>query len=150
MIMAETHVISALVTKRGELAGQLENHKKEIARVAEELRHIDRTIKIFNPDYDLRSIKAKKVYTKSRYFKHGEANKMLLDILRLQNAPMSTHDITSEVITRKAIIELDEAEEKALQASVYSILDRLEKNETVRKAGKDGLNTLWELVQVEL
>ena len=42
--MAETHVISALVAKRSELAGLVAHHRKEITRLSEEVKTLDATI----------------------------------------------------------------------------------------------------------
>jgi hypothetical protein len=43
--MAETRVISALTDKRAELAGLIANHRKEINRLAEDLKAVDATIR---------------------------------------------------------------------------------------------------------
>jgi len=58
--MAESHVISALTVKRSVLAGLADHHRKEIARITEEVRTIDSAIKLFDPDYPLQSIMPKR------------------------------------------------------------------------------------------
>jgi hypothetical protein len=52
--MAESHVVSALVAKRGELAGDVQRHRRELQRLDEQLGHLDAAIRLFAPDYDLR------------------------------------------------------------------------------------------------
>lgn len=59
--MAESHLISVLTKKRAELLGKIEVHQKEIKRISETLLHIDHTIKLFSPEFDLRKIKAKRI-----------------------------------------------------------------------------------------
>ena len=49
--MAQSHVVSGLVEKRGELAGQAEHHGRELKRLAQELGHLDAAIRLFDPDY---------------------------------------------------------------------------------------------------
>jgi hypothetical protein len=39
--MAESHVLSGLVAKRGELAGEAERCDRELHRLGDELRHLD-------------------------------------------------------------------------------------------------------------
>ena len=58
--MAESHIVSGLTKKRAELLGQIEAHQKEIQRISEMLLHVDHTIKLFSPEFDLRSIKSKR------------------------------------------------------------------------------------------
>jgi len=58
--MAELHVVSALVVKRGELAGQAQLCHQELQRLAAELGHLDATIRLFAPAYDLGAIRPRK------------------------------------------------------------------------------------------
>jgi hypothetical protein len=66
--MAETHVISALVKKRSELLGEIQHHEALIKEHKSNLSSIDKTIHIFDDNYDLRTIKSKRV-SQERYFK---------------------------------------------------------------------------------
>ena len=58
--MAESLVVSGLVSKRSEVAGQIISYQAEISRLQESLSHLDGSIKLFSPEYDLRTIKAKR------------------------------------------------------------------------------------------
>ena len=49
VIMPDTQVLSRLVEKRGELAVQVQ-------RLTEELAHLDATIRLFEPDYDVGTV----------------------------------------------------------------------------------------------
>lgn len=80
--MAESHVISALTAKRAELAGLAAHHRKEMTRLAEDIRMLDASIKLFSPDYRIRSIKPKRYQKKNEFFKNGEARRTILDVLR--------------------------------------------------------------------
>lgn len=80
--MSESHVISALVAKRSELSGLVEHYMQEIKRMDADLHHIDASIKLFDPDYDLRTIKIKQHRKVNLYFKHGESARLVLDVLR--------------------------------------------------------------------
>jgi len=51
--MAESNVLSGLVAKRGELAGEVEHYRRELQRLAEALGHVDATIRLFDPSYEL-------------------------------------------------------------------------------------------------
>ena len=53
--MAESDVVTALIGKRAELAGLIEHHRKEMGRLADNLAHLDATLKLFSPEIDLRT-----------------------------------------------------------------------------------------------
>jgi hypothetical protein len=54
--MAESHVITGLVPKRAEVAGQITSHQSEINRLQGSLSHLDGAIKLFAPEFDLRTL----------------------------------------------------------------------------------------------
>ncbi|MGZ8250376.1 MAG: hypothetical protein ACXWUF_20335 [Methylomagnum sp.] len=141
--MAETHVISALVAKRAEIAGLIAHHRKEVARLSEEAKTLDATIKLFEPGYRTQSIKPKRYQKKNSFFKHGEAHRMILDALRESENPITTHQIAKSIMTIKGI---GADSEKDLQASILTILHRQKKDKMVEMVGKDTQgNCIWKL-----
>jgi hypothetical protein len=80
--MAESHVVSGLVAKRGELAGEAERHRRALDRLAEKLRHLDATIRLFAPDYALGGIRATQRRRTRRWFGPGECQRLVLEVLR--------------------------------------------------------------------
>ena len=76
--MAESHVVTALVSKRAEMAGLIEHHRKEMGRLATDLAHLDATLKLFSPEIDLRTLRAKEHRTRNRFFRPGECQRMVL------------------------------------------------------------------------
>jgi hypothetical protein len=57
--MAEPHVLSALVSKRAEIAGQIEGLERQADQFRADLLHIDAAIRIFAPDYRPNEIRPK-------------------------------------------------------------------------------------------
>jgi len=94
--MAETHVISALTNKRAEVLREIKHYEKLLKKSKLNLQSIGRTIHIFDENYDLRTIRAKRV-SKERYFKTGEAKTMILDVLRTATEPMNTTNISKSI-----------------------------------------------------
>jgi hypothetical protein len=140
--MAETHVISALTTKRAELAGLIEYHHKETSRLSEEVKTLDLTIKLFDPDYRIYSIKPKRYQRKNEFFKHGEAHKLMLDILREAASPISTIAIADEAKSRKGL-ELNPTQLSAFKASIGGTLSRQKKLGLIVETGKDKGVSVW-------
>jgi hypothetical protein len=84
--MAESHIISGLVSKRSELAGLAQHYQAEINRISGDIKHIDATIKLFDPEFDLRTVRAKEHRERNQSFNKGECQRTILDILRESKA----------------------------------------------------------------
>lgn len=142
--MAETHVISALVAKRSELAGLADHHRKEVTRLLQDVKLLDATIRLFEPEFSTDLIKPKRHNKKNVFFKHGEGGRIILDILRESGKPLSTNQITSAAMLRNGI---GGEQERPLQKAVLSILYRHSKNGLVVNTGKDEASScVWAVV----
>ena len=140
--MAESHVISALVSKRSEVAGLIDHHKKELSRLADEVKTLDASIKIFDPTYRIQGIKPRAYRKQNIFFKSGEANRLLLDILRDANEPLSALAVVDAVIERKALTLSDEQLPK-LKASIGNTLKAQSKSGLIQEVGKEKGVSLW-------
>lgn len=89
--MAESHVISALTAKRSELAGLVADYQRKLEQLRIDLGHLDATIKVFDPGYDLRTLAASAKAPRDRnlIFQTGECQRMTLD-RRRQYGPHRT------------------------------------------------------------
>ncbi len=140
--MAEPHVISALTAKRSELAGIIAHHRKEIMRLLAEVNAMDTTIKLFDPEYRINAIKPKRYHRRNDFFRHGEAHKLLLDIIREAGKPINTIEIAEEAQRRKGL-ELDADKLSAFKASIGAALSRQRKVGLISEVGKDKGASVW-------
>lgn len=144
MNMAESHVVSGLLSKREEIAGQITTIQAEIGRLQGALTHLDNTIKLFSPQYDLRTIKGKRTYTKSKHFERGEAQRMTLDMLRELKKPLCSREIVDELLERKNI-ESTTASVVNLQKNILTILHSLEKRKIIIQVDNAGGALKWRI-----
>lgn len=142
--MAESHVVSGLLSKREEIAGQITTIQAEIGRLQGALTHLDNTIKLFSPQYDLRTIKGKRTYTKSKNFERGEAQRMTLDVLREFKKPLCSREIVDELLERKNI-ESTTANVVNLQKNILTILHSLEKRKIIVQVDNAGGALKWKI-----
>ena len=142
--MAESHVVSCLLSKREEIAGQITTIQAEIGRLQGALTHLDNTIKLFSPQYDLRTIKGKRSYTKSKNFERGEAQRMTLDVLRELKKPLCSREIVDELLERKNI-ESTTANIVNLQKNILTILHSLEKRKIIVQVDNAGGALKWKI-----
>lgn len=142
--MAETHVISALTKKRAELSGEIQHYQKLIKSLKENLTHIDQTIKMFDENYNLSSIKPKRK-SYERYFKIGEAKVSILDLLRESNKPLSTNEIGEKIALNKGIDKQEDFNLELFLKTLLSSLNRCENSGLIERVGKEGLAILWQI-----
>lgn len=148
--MSESHVVSALVAKRAELTGQIEHFQSQIRQISMDVDHLDATLQLFDPDYDLLSIKPKGIRSSNPWFVKGEISRLALDALRTSSAPLSTCDITDALIARKSIIIEGTKERDRLTKSLLGALQMMRKRGVVEIAGRikgpGGGPMLWQLI----
>lgn len=143
--MAGSHVVSGLVAKRADMAGLIEHHKKEMARLTSDLGHLDATIKLFAPEVDLRTMRVKAHRQRNQYFKPGECQRLVLEIFRDTPVALSSRQVAEQIVARKKM-DSSVAMIEQMQKNAIAVLRRLEKNETVSPAGKEGQGQTWVLV----
>ena len=148
--MSESHVVSGLVAKRAALTGQIEHFQSQIRQLSMDLDHLDATLQLFNPDYDLLSIKPKSIRSSNPWFIKGEITRLTLETLRTASAPLSTCDITDALIVRKGIEINGTKERDRLIKSLLGALQQMKKQDVVEIAGRikgpGGGPILWRLL----
>jgi hypothetical protein len=101
--MAESLVITGLVAKRGELAGEVEHYRRELQRLADELGHVDATIRLFDPSYDLGTIRVRQRGHRNQWFGQGECQRLVLEVLREAVEPLSGNALTHALLVHKGL-----------------------------------------------
>ena len=142
--MAQTHVISALVTKHAELEGLILAKQAEISSIQEILRHVDRTIKVFSPEFDLRTIRATRTNTRNALFAHGEIQRRVLNHLRCAQGDVIGREIADEILKVKGI-EVNSEVSAQTQKNVLTVLRRLERKGVVRNVDSTEGKLLWRI-----
>src|ERR1700712_596682 len=101
--MAETFVMNALVKKRAELAGDIENTHEALRKMVMDLEHLDQTIMQFDPTYHVESIKAKAFRPPKDWSNRGQMTRIVLSILRQAAEPLTSRDIALELLVERAM-----------------------------------------------
>jgi len=147
--MAETHVLTALLDKRGEMLGLVEHHQTQIQKLSIALDQIDATILMFDPDYDFKKAKSKAIRHINPWFRQGEVPRLLLEMLGKSEEPISTTQLTDSLIRLKGIQVAGLKERDRLCKLVFGALRRMEVGLQVKYVGKikgpSGGVMLWTL-----
>jgi hypothetical protein len=145
--MADTHVISALVKKRAELRGDIIHYKQLLSSLDKDLQTIDATIKIFDVDYDISSIKPV-IKSRNRFFNNGEAKVLVLEVLKNSNLPLSTDKISNIIAVNRNLSFENKTDKSNFQKSILLALNTCLSNGIVEKVSKNGLSIVWKIKEL--
>ena len=97
------HVISGLIRRRREMAGDILELLGKADVLANNLAALDQTLRLFAPGIDLAPIPALQSRPKPDWAFRGEVARMVFTILRDASEPLSTLAITAEAMVRRDI-----------------------------------------------
>lgn len=144
-VMAESHVVSALVKKRAELAGDIENTHARLRQMVNDLEKLDATLLLFDPSIPIESIKPKAFRPPQDWANRGEMTRIALSILRQATEPLTTRDIALQMLVERALPPEDKRLLALMSKRVGVALRRQRENGIVKAEQGPGQYVLWEL-----
>ena len=97
--MAEPHVVTALVAKRGELSGELQKLEERRLAIKAHIANVDAVLRLLCYAGDPAKIKPKR--KRNWLFGRGELQRMVLDIEREADGPLHKEEIALKVLDLK-------------------------------------------------
>ena len=142
--MAESHVVSALVNKRAEIAGMIARTEQQLGQFRADLVHLDATIRLFAPRMEPKTIPAKRIRQSDLWFEQGELSRRVLDALRRAGEPIRAPDLVRAVMIDKGLDPADRPSFVRVQWKVRDTLNRLNKRGLLASDGA-GHGVLWRI-----
>jgi hypothetical protein len=137
--------IAYLVRLHADLGGQIQANKAEAKRLAEAMRHVEAVIKLYDPDYSVRTISARRRVQGNPWFKRGTMFRHALDALRNANAPMTVREVTGAVMASHGIADATAKQRNGLEAALRSCLEH-NVGKTVQRIG-EGVPKRWQIIK---
>jgi hypothetical protein len=139
------HVLTALIYKRREIAGQIEDLQRRLKLAVTELDNVESTIRIFKPDIDLSQHGPRPVPPPHTAFK-GELSRILMDALRATKVPLSTRHL-AEVVMKERGMQMDDLKVRRIfQQRVGASLNNWKRVKKILKSTPGpGDMLMWEI-----
>ena len=144
--MAEPHVITALAKRRAQLSGDIESTQVQLHQMILNLEHLDRTLLMFDPSYEIASIKPKAFRPPADWSKRGEMTRLILGILRKATEPLTSRDIALQLMIERALDKDDEKLLRLMTKRVGVALRGQRDKDIVRSEQGPGMYQVWVLV----
>ena len=142
--MGQSLVVSGLVAKRAELVGEVEHHRQALHRLGEELGHLDATIRLFDPNYELEAVQPRKRGQRTQWFRPGECQRLVLEALRDAAQPLSGHALAQTLVARKGLESCREVL-VPVNKGAMTVLRRLVSKDVVCRSQQPDGTWVWEL-----
>lgn len=139
----QTHAISALRDKRGELAGQIDALQDQLRQAMIDLDHVDSTLRLFDPHIELDEIRPKPLPPRHHAFK-GQVTRSILAMLRTEGA-MDAKAITIRLMAERDLNPNDKTLQKAMTKRIGAALRNLRDRTLVQSQQGAGGLLVWSI-----
>lgn len=145
--MGDTFVLKGLVTKRADLAGEIERTQEALQCMIRDLENLDATIRLFDADYQVEAIKPKTFRPPADWAKRGQMTRIILNVLRQAAEPLTTRDIAFQLMQERAL-DLEDLRFLRLMTKRCGVALRLQRDKgAVRSAQGPGQYMIWEIAR---
>jgi len=135
--------VAYLVRLHADIGGRLLDNKKEAAKLASSMLAVEHVIKLFDPDFNARTISARRRQKTNPWFKRGTLFREALGVLRTATGPLTVGEITSAVLAAKGIASATVKQRNGIAAGIRSCLES-NAGKTVQRAG-EGVPMRWRI-----
>lgn len=136
------YVISGLVKRRAELAGEADALRARMARIGTDIGHLDAVIRQFDPDYNLVGIRPKRPRG-ADVAGRGERSRFILGVLRNAPEPVTVATIVQRIIAEGGGDAADGPHARMMAKRVAMSLRHQERQGTVRSVQEPGRSARW-------
>jgi hypothetical protein len=135
--------VAFLVRLHADIGGRILENKRQGLRLAEDMKHVEAVLKMFDPDFSVRGISAKRRVTGNPWFKRGTLFRAALDVLRAAQGPLTVREITDAMLTAKGVKEPTRKQRSGIEAGVRCSLEN-HAGRSVERIG-EGLPKRWKI-----
>jgi hypothetical protein len=98
--------VDYLVRLHADLGGRIKAAEAERVKLATDMQHVEAVLKMFDPEYNVRAIAARRKQKTNPWFKRGTLFREALGVLRTATAPMTVTEIAHAVLAANNLTEV--------------------------------------------
>ena len=140
------YALEALKRKRAEITGEIARCHANVAKLSDDLEHLDATLRLFAPDFVAESILPKVFTPPKSWSKRGEMSRAVLSILRVAKGPVTAREIASQIVAQRGL-DSDPGILNVMTRRVGHVLRDKRENGLVRSLEETGLWLQWEITR---
>ncbi len=111
-------MITGLVKRRAEIAGELRAAHDRVAKLAQDLAALDAALAVVAPDMEVEAIRPRMFRPPADWANRGQMSRLVLVILRQARDPLTTSEIAAQIILERG---LDAGDRKLLPLMVRRV-----------------------------
>lgn len=112
------YMITGLVKRRAEIAGELTAAHERVAKLAQDLAAIDAALVVVAPDMEVEAIRPKMFRPPDDWANRGQMSRLVLSILRQSHDALTTREIAAQMILERG---LDAGDRKLLPLMIRRV-----------------------------
>jgi hypothetical protein len=140
-------VLSGLVKRRAQLAGDIEKAHECLRKMVLDLENLDATILQFDPDFRVEAIRPKAFRPPRDWSNRGQMTRIVLSILRQAAEPLTSRDVALELLVERALDKNDQRLLRLMTKRVAVALRGQREKGVVQCEQGPGQYMLWEIAR---
>ena len=142
--MMSSFVLNGLVKRHADLMGEAEAIRARLDEISAALVHLDATILLFDPTFDLAAVRPRRHNVEDSYYARPHA-RIVLSLLREAGRRLTTAEIKHRVMAMEGLDARDPRVRQETAKRVSNALNRQRMRGTVRSEAGEGQAVLWSL-----
>src|ERR1700733_6432748 len=136
--------IAYLIRLHADIGGRIQENRRQASRLAEDMKHVEAVLKMFDPEFNARAIAARRRVTGNPWFARGTLFRSALDVLRGATGPMTVREIAAAVLAAKGITDATAKQLAGIESAIRASWEKAA-GKSMERTG-DGVPKRWKLL----
>lgn len=141
------YMVTGLVKRRGELAGEIKATHEALRKMVDDLETIDGALRLVAPELEVEAIRPKQFRPPADWSQRGQMTRVVLSILRQSRDMLTTREVAAQMLLERAMNADDVKLLRMMTRRVAAALREQRDRGSVRWEQGPGQYGLWEIAR---
>ena len=127
---------------RAELVGHMEDRRRELKQLGEELAHLEATMRLFDPQWVVDRVPARRRAKRRQVFRAGECQRLVLEALREASGAISEDELVATRVRAKGLAAQPDAV-PGVRKTLWAVLRHLARQGVARSVALEDGARAW-------